>query len=103
VVFNLHSLYMALQFLGFTLQDLGQFTFKGISGSHSLVAISTKALAGRQFPQHLRKTKGERLVTGKGLLYKVHMQPAGTPGRMCSSGQVQLQAMTPSSVAQAIM
>jgi hypothetical protein len=90
VVFNLLSLYMALQFLGFTLQDLGQFTFKGISGSHSLVAISTKALAGRQFPQHLRKTKGERLVAGKGLLYKVHMQPAGIPGRMCSSDQVQL-------------
>eukprot|EP00775_Hariotina_reticulata_P012684 gene12684-12814_t len=67
--------------------DLGQFTFKGISGSHSLVAISTKALGGRQFPHNLRKAKGERLVKGKGLLYKVHMQP-GTPERMCSSGQV---------------
>eukprot|EP00775_Hariotina_reticulata_P012686 gene12686-12816_t len=50
--------------------DLGQFTFKGISGSHSLVAISTKALGGRQFPHNLRKAKGERLVKGKGLLYK---------------------------------
>lgn len=58
------------------LQDLGEFTFKGISGSHSLVSVCTKALAGRSFPHALRKAKGTQLTRGQGLLYQLHMQAA---------------------------
>jgi hypothetical protein len=56
------------------LQDLGEFTFKGISGSHSLMSMCTKALAGRSFPTTLRKAKGTQLTRGQGLLYQLHMQ-----------------------------
>ncbi|WIA33706.1 hypothetical protein OEZ86_006824 [Tetradesmus obliquus] len=60
--------------------DLGEFTFKGISGSHSLVSVCTKALAGRSFPHALRKAKGTQLTRGQGLLYQLHMQAAAVEG-----------------------
>lgn len=55
------------------LQDIGEYTFKGINGSHSLVSVTTKALAGRSFPQRLRKSKGEQITKGKGLLYELQV------------------------------
>jgi hypothetical protein len=67
------------------LQDLGEFTFKGIRGSHSLVSVCTKALAGRSFPTALRKAKGTQLTRGQGLLYQLQMQAAAERAQNLSS------------------
>lgn len=51
--------------------DLGQFRFKGVAGSHAIVSVTCEELAGRTFPNTIRKGKGEQVAMGRGLLYVV--------------------------------
>jgi hypothetical protein len=57
--------------------DLGQFAFKGVAGVHPIVSVTCEELAGRMFPNTIRKGKGEQVAMGRGLLYVVAVRAAG--------------------------
>ena len=58
------------------MQEQGTYRFKGISGTHSVVAVTTAALAGRAFATKGRTAKGELVAPGRGLLFEVALEEA---------------------------
>jgi hypothetical protein len=42
-----------------------------VLGQHAIVAVSTARTAGRPNEPKVKKTKGERLEAGRGVIYKV--------------------------------
>ncbi|KAG2502119.1 hypothetical protein HYH03_000611 [Edaphochlamys debaryana] len=57
-------------------EDLGLYRFKGVAGNHPIVSVSTAVTAERKLGSRVKKTKGERVEPGRGLLYRVQLQPA---------------------------
>lgn len=55
--------------------------FKGVMGQHRIVSVSTARTAGRQLGPKVKKSKGERVEEGQGLIYKVCVASRGKAGR----------------------
>lgn len=56
-------------------QHLGEYSFKGVSGLHSVVAVTLGRLEGRPISSRLRKAKADLVAPGHGLLYSITLEP----------------------------
>ncbi|KXZ45802.1 hypothetical protein GPECTOR_50g596 [Gonium pectorale] len=63
-------------------EDLGLFRFKGVAGNHAIVTVCTAGTSERKLGSRVKKTKGERVEPGKGLLYRVQLRPADLPATL---------------------